>query len=82
LKFFIVTVAYCTKWIEAEPFKFFKKNIISRFGVPQFVIIDNGTQFTDKRMRELLKELNIKHHFTSVEHLRRTSKWNPPTRSY
>ena len=43
-------------------------NILFRFGVPQEVITDNGTQFADKRMRELMKELNIKQHFTSVEH--------------
>jgi len=48
--------------------KFFKKNIMSRFGISQEVITDNGTQFADKRMRKLMKELNIKQHFTSVEH--------------
>jgi len=66
-----------TKWIEAEPLakttainitKFFKNNILSRFDLPEFVVTDNGTQFADKRMRELLKELNIKKNFTLVEH--------------
>jgi hypothetical protein len=69
MKFLIVVVDYFTKWIEAEPhakittinvIKFFKKNIMSRFGVPQKVITENGAQFTNKRMRELTKELNIK----------------------
>jgi len=32
------------------------------------VITDNGTQFAYKKMRELMKELNIKQHFTSMEH--------------
>jgi transposase InsO family protein len=48
--------------------KFFKKNILSKFGIPQSVITDDGTQFAEKRMRELLEELNIKQHFTSVKH--------------
>ena len=48
--------------------KFFMKNIMSKFGVPQDVITDNGTQFANKRMREILKKLNTKQHFTSVEH--------------
>lgn len=32
------------------------------------MITDNGTQFAYKKMRELMKELNIKQHFTSMEH--------------
>jgi hypothetical protein len=77
VKFLIVVVDYFTKWIEVEPLakittanaiKFFQKNILSIFGVPQEVITDNGTQFAGKRMRELMKELNSKQHFTSVEH--------------
>lgn len=77
MKFLIVAVDHFTKWIEEDPLakimtanavKFFKKNILSRFGVLQEVITDNGTQFTDKGMRELMNDLNIKQHFTSVEH--------------
>jgi len=69
VKFLIVVVDYFTKRIEAEALdqttttnviKFFKKNILSRFGVSQFVVTDNRTQFAGKRMRELLEELNIK----------------------
>jgi len=52
-------VDYLTKWIEAEllakitpanAIKLFNKNILSRFGVPQEVITDNGIQFADKRV--------------------------------
>jgi len=59
VKFLIVVVDYLTKWIEAEllakitpanGIKFFNKNILSRFGVPQEVITDNGIQFADKRV--------------------------------
>ena len=77
VKFLAVAVDYFTKWIEAEPLaritannliKFFKKSILSRFDIPEVMVSDNGTQFTDKKFRELMKDLGIKHHFTSVEH--------------
>ena len=51
-KWLIVVVDYFTKWIEAEPLatitsarvmKFFRHNIISRFGIPAEVVTDNGT---------------------------------------
>ncbi|MCI01237.1 hypothetical protein A2U01_0022262 [Trifolium medium] len=35
---------------------------------------------TDKKMRQLLAEYNIKHHFTSVEHPRPMDKRKPQTR--
>lgn len=59
VKFLIVAVDYFTKWFEAEVLakittsnviKFFKKNILSRFGIPHFVLTDNGTQFVEKKM--------------------------------
>lgn len=36
-----------------------------RFGCPKIVISDNDTQFTGTPFRELLRDLNIKHHLTS-----------------
>jgi hypothetical protein len=51
-KFLIVGVDYFTKWVEAEAIpnisgetilRFFKKNILARFGIPQVVVTDNGT---------------------------------------
>ncbi|GAU34620.1 hypothetical protein TSUD_394110 [Trifolium subterraneum] len=66
-----------TKWVEAEPLseitsfrilRFFKRDILCRFGIPQAVVTDNGTQFTDKTFRGFLAKINTKHHFTSVEH--------------
>ncbi|PNX57698.1 retrotransposon-related protein, partial [Trifolium pratense] len=50
-KYLIVAVDYFTKWIEAEPLanitafnvlRFFKRNILARFGIPQVVITDKG----------------------------------------
>ncbi|XP_019420646.1 PREDICTED: uncharacterized protein LOC109330824 [Lupinus angustifolius] len=77
LKFLIVAIDYFTKWIEAEPLsnimttniqKFTWRNIITRFGIPAVVDIDNETQFYDRKFKELLTGLHIKQHFTSFEH--------------
>lgn len=78
LKFLIATVNYFTKWIEVEASdkitttninNFFKRIFLARYGIPQLVINDNGTQFTNKNLRKIFEDLNIKNHFTSVRHL-------------
>nr|XP_025652340.1 uncharacterized protein K02A2.6-like [Arachis hypogaea] len=77
LRYLIVAIDYYTKWIEAEPLssitatqcrKFLWRQIITRFGIPEIVISDNGTQFTDKKFREFLEGLHVSHRFSSVEH--------------
>jgi len=77
LKYLVVAIDYSTKWIEAEPIekitaknvlRFFKRNILARFGVPALVISDNGTQFTDQKFQGYLRNIGIKQSFTSVEH--------------
>jgi len=76
-KFMIVVVDYFTKWIEAEALTkinaqqvqtFVWKNIICRFEIPHTIIIDNGRQFTDKKLMEFYADLRIKSTTTSVEH--------------
>ena len=48
---------YFTKWVEVEPFanirdadvkRFIWKNIVTWFGVPKVLILDNGLQFNSK----------------------------------
>jgi len=77
LKYLVVAVDYSTKWIEADPLskitaknvlRFFKRNILARFGVPALVISDNGSQFTGQRFQDYLRKIGIKQSFTSVEH--------------
>ncbi|MCI44918.1 gypsy retrotransposon integrase-like protein, partial [Trifolium medium] len=36
--------------------------------IPQVVVTDNGTQFTNKHFRDFLAAITTKQHFTSVEH--------------
>lgn len=76
LKFIFMEVKYFTKWIEVDALskitptnilKFFKRSILARYGIPQYVISDNGTQFTNKHLKKLFDDLKVKHFFTSVE---------------
>ncbi|XP_052117555.1 uncharacterized protein LOC127747557 [Arachis duranensis] len=77
VKYLIVAIDYYTKWIEAEPLasisssnckKFMWRQVITRFGIPEVVISDNGTQFIDKKFTEFLNGLGIRQRFSSVEH--------------
>ncbi|XP_076909572.1 uncharacterized protein LOC143566891 [Bidens hawaiensis] len=61
VKFLLVAIDYFTKWVEAKPLahimaanvkKFLWEYIICRFGLPQTLVSDNGTQFADKNLQE------------------------------
>ena len=56
-RYLLVSTDYLTKWVEAEPLaniqdqdvkRFVWKNIVTRFGVPNTLISDNGLQFNSK----------------------------------
>nr|XP_025625780.1 uncharacterized protein LOC112718093 [Arachis hypogaea] len=77
VKFLLVSIDYFSKWIEPQPLaritaekvrSFIWKNIICRFGIPKEIISDNGRQFTDNKLGSFLRNFNIQHHFSSVEH--------------
>ena len=64
-----MVVDYFTKWVEAEALaniqdvdvkKFVWKNIVTRFGVPNTLIFDNGLQFDSRAFREFCSDLGIK----------------------
>ncbi|GKC77597.1 reverse transcriptase domain-containing protein, partial [Tanacetum coccineum] len=64
VKFLIVAVDYFTKWIEAKPIatitgsqvkKFVWDNIVCRFGLLGEIISDNGKQFRDNPLGEVIK---------------------------
>ena len=63
----LVTKDKFTKWIEAwlistiksEQAVLFFLDIIHRFGIPNYIIMDNGTQFTRKKFLRLCDEYHI-----------------------
>ncbi|VFQ96090.1 unnamed protein product [Cuscuta campestris] len=73
--YLVVAIDYFTKWVEAAPVptiteeqmrKFVSKQILCRFGVPQQIITDNGTQFEAKGFNEFLQSWGIKHSYAAV----------------
>ena len=74
-KFVLVAVDYFTKWVEAEALanirdvdvkKFVWKNIITKFGVPNSLISDNGLQFDSRAFREFCSNLGITNRYSSL----------------
>ena len=67
-KYLLVGIDYFTKWVEAEPLanirdvdtkRFVWKNIVTRFGVPHVLILDNGLRFDSKMFKKYCGELGI-----------------------
>ena len=64
----LVAVEYFTKWAKAEALanirdvdvkKFVWKNIVTRFGVPNTFVSDNGVQFDSRAFRDFCRDLGI-----------------------
>jgi transposase InsO family protein len=72
-----VAVDKFTKWIEVKPpasittveAMEFIKEIIYRFGIPNNIIIDNGTQFTMREFKDFCAYSGIKINYASVSDL-------------
>ena len=67
-RYLLIRTDYFTKWVEAEPLanirdvdakKFIWKNIVTRFGVPHTLILDNGFQFDSKAFKRYCCDLGI-----------------------
>ena len=77
----LVAVDKFTKWIEAKPItnlrskeavKFFL-DIIYQFGVPNSIITDHRTNFTEKKFMDFSDGYGIRIDWASVEHPRSNS---------
>src|ERR1043165_5766161 len=73
-RFILVAIDYFTKWVEAASYarvtrqvvtRFIKHNIICRYGIPEKIITDNGSNLNNKMMKELCDSFKIKHHNSS-----------------
>ncbi|KAK4267556.1 hypothetical protein QN277_024323 [Acacia crassicarpa] len=89
-RWLIVAVDYFTKWIEAEPLmtitaacimRFFRHNIVSRFGIPAEIVTNNETQFMDQRFQTMMSDLDVSSTLplSSIHNL--TVRPRPPTKS-
>ncbi|GMH16199.1 hypothetical protein Nepgr_018040 [Nepenthes gracilis] len=74
-KFLIVGIDYFIKWVEAvllvriteqNATEFLRQSIVCRFGVPECIMTDNGTQFTGRRFTKYCASLRINLVHTSV----------------
>lgn len=77
--FILVAIDYFTKWVEVASYAnvtkqvvahFIKQNIICRYGIPEKIIIDNGSNLNNKMMIELCQNFKIKHHNSSPYRLK------------
>nr|GEZ54213.1 reverse transcriptase domain-containing protein [Tanacetum cinerariifolium] len=77
VKFLIVAMDYFTKWIEAKSVttitsnqikNFVWDNVVCRFGLPEEIISNNGSNSGTIRSKIVAKKLCIRQHFASVKH--------------
>ena len=73
-RFVLVAIDYFTKWVEAEALanirdvdvkKFVWKNIVTRFGVLNTLISDNGLQFDSRAFRNFCRDLGIMNRYST-----------------
>ena len=73
-RFVLVAVDYFTKWAEAKALaniwdfdvkKFVWKNIVTRFGVLDTIISDNGLQFDSRAFRDFCRDFGITNRYST-----------------
>jgi transposase InsO family protein len=74
----LLVIGKFSKWIKARPIcnvwsdevvEFFT-DIIYRFGIPNTIIIDNGSNFTDKKFLRFCDDNNIRADWAHVSHMK------------
>ncbi|GKV04930.1 hypothetical protein SLEP1_g17015 [Rubroshorea leprosula] len=73
--YILAATNYFSKWAEAVPLREVKKenvgdfirvNIIYRYGVPRYIITDNGKPFSNSLMDKLCSKFKFAQHFSSM----------------
>ena len=73
-KYLLVGTDYFIKWVETKPLanirdvdikRFIWKNIVTRFGVPHTLILDNGFQFNNKAFKQYCSDLGINNRYST-----------------
>lgn len=73
----MVATDYFTKWVEAIPTrqatrkvvtKFVLENILTRFGMPQKIVVDNGMCFRSKEFSDFYENYGINLSYSSPYH--------------
>ena len=86
----LVATNYFTKWIEAKPLanirdqdvkRFIWRNILTRFGVPNTLISDNGLQFDSKAFQRYYYELRIKNRYSTPSYPQSNGQARPQIKS-
>ena len=71
----MVGINYFTKWVETKPLanirdvdakKFIWRNIVTQFGIPHALILDNGLQFNSKTFRRYCCDLGITNRYSTL----------------
>ena len=67
-KYILTAINYFSKWTEAIPLKvnndteviqFLQQNIVTRFGVPNYLVFDNAKYFSSLKIVEFASKYNI-----------------------
>ncbi|XP_060170708.1 uncharacterized protein LOC132601649 [Lycium barbarum] len=70
--YILAAIGYFSKWAEAIAFKKVKKenvaNFIYRFGIPRYIIMDNGKPFDNKLMNNICDLFSFKQRKSSMYH--------------
>jgi transposase InsO family protein len=76
-KYILVCTDYVTKWVEEKSLQsaseqsvvyFLFNGIFTRFGVPQEIVTDQGTQFTSNLVKVVTEQYQIKHRKSTPYH--------------
>lgn len=76
-RFLFVVVDYFTRWIEVFPMRtttsvdiaqILVNEVFTRYGMPTYILSDNGPQFVSDLFRDFCKTLNIQRKFTANYH--------------